>query len=284
MAGVRAVVDSPELLPPVHGLLSLVDPQNAAGDERWGNGILFDSAACGGDVAVYDICAPAGRADSTGGGVIDVEAFIISAPMKCSAMGANPLDLKARAKRKLLACQSKAVEKELWSGALMTNNPRLAHPDASDFGGPLDPTDALAVLEQVLADCGCGSRGVIHATVKTASLLTSKGLIEAKDEPGFRRPVLQTKLGTIVVSGSGYPGTSPSGAGGGTGTTNYMYGTGSVKVLLGEPVVYPEDLSMAVDRATNTIIFNAERPAIAFFNPCCHVAVSVTVPATPAAT
>jgi len=274
-AGVRTPVEGPITVPPLFSLLSSAQVIED-NDERWAGSVSFDPESCAGDVFVAPLCPPGGFEKPTGDnpGIVDVEGFGVIAVDSCSPYSGR--EFAARARRKLLACQSKQIEKEFWTGAAMPGDPHLAATASTDFGFAHTPLEALALIEKELGICGCG-RGMIHMSPKMATLLCGDGNIMRVGDH------LETCLGSIVVAGTGYPGTNPAGtlASG----SEYMYGTGMVQVRLGKITVIPGNLGEALDRATNSVNFYAERPAMVLFDqPCCHLAVGGTLQDTPPGT
>jgi hypothetical protein len=63
----------------------------------------------------------------------------------------------------------------------------------------------------------------------------------------------------------------------GSDTTKWIYATGRVDVLLGEPVVTNENLAQGYDVSgnKNDVRIKAVRPAIAYFDPSIHLAIKV---------
>ncbi|MGI8425598.1 MAG: hypothetical protein ACR2M4_03175 [Actinomycetota bacterium] len=274
-AGVGTSVEGPIAVPPRFSLLSSAQVIED-NDERWAASVTFDPESCGGDVFVVPICPPGGTEKALGSnpGDISADGFGIVAADSCSPYSQR--EYAARARRKLLACQSKQIEKEFWNGTIAPTNPHLIGTASLDFGFGHTPLEALALIEKELGICGCG-RGMIHMSPKMATLLCTNGNIHQEGDH------LETCLGTIVVAGTGYPGTNPAGtlASG----SEYMYGTGMVQVRLGRVTVVPGNMGEALDRATNLVTFYAERPAMVLFDqPCCHLAVGGTLQDTPSGT
>jgi hypothetical protein len=148
-------------------------------------------------------------------------------------------------------------------------------------GTALSPRRALALLEHRigLASDG-GEQGVIHITRDVAALLASNSnmLFHEKDKDH-----LQTLGGTPVIVGSGYTGTGPDGATGATATdaNKWIYGTGTVRVYLGEIDVVNDNLSQAYDVSgnANDMRIKAIRPAAVYFDTSIHLAVRVDLTA-----
>jgi len=139
---------------------------------------------------------------------------------------------------------------------------------------------SIAALEQALADCGLGAKGVIHLTRSVASLATRSGVIEVVDGQ------LRTVLGTPVVAGVGYApevvrSTSPTAPGDMPGPRpvqpmpldQWAFATGPVSVLLGPSEIIDEQPMLRI--STNEITTLAGRPAAVYWDSCCTFAAHV---------
>lgn len=273
-APVRALPASP----PRFSLLSSAEVLNES-DNRWEAGVKYEPEICGDTgTGIYAGCETSNVSADPGIEIAELEPFVIWAGDSCSPVGNR--DWQGRARKKLGACESSIIETELWRGAVNRAqdwaNPYLASPDAVLISGgtPLDPTNALACLEQALADCNCGSNGMIHATHQLVTLWAAASLIIVEQSR------LVTHLGTVIVPGAGYDGSGPA-------PTHddlpeapvwsiWAYATSPVHLRLGPVAVLPSDLSQSLNRVTNTAFFWAQRIVVAGFD-CCHYAVEVDV-------
>jgi hypothetical protein len=79
----------------------------------------------------------------------------------------------------------------------------------------------------------------------------------------------------IVIVGAGYPGTGPFGQPAPSGTELWAFATGMVDVRLGDPMIYPQTFSEALDRHTNTVVFRGEQTAAVVHDGCCSFAVLI---------
>lgn len=272
MANLLTVVDSPELEVARYGLLSLGDPVPVDGT-AWEGGFTYASRACRSGIYLSDMCDAGTRitvVEPGTGNDAEVRPVTIEAEDICSTFGFGPREREERALAAMEACTQKALEFELWEGRLGMaagfNNKRLASPDAQDVTpgtGPVKVKYGLALLEQALANTGCGVRGVIHANRAVGSALGGK------DVDGH----LETGLGNVIVAGTGYTGTGPDGTMPAAGT--WMYATGPVTVRLGDAFVPAEEIGQRVDTRVNTIATKALRSAAADFDGCAHFAVLV---------
>lgn len=269
--GPRQAVTAPVNTPP---LVSLVRSARRVdeGDFRWENGFAFSPEGCEGG-GILDPCGTTEKTISDNPALVEYDPYVVYAGDKCSSFGWQDRDYQARARRFLEACQSKHIAAELWTGTLATSA-SFPNPFFTDIAGDVvatavTPTEALACLEQGLAECQCGA-GMIHATPNVVTHWINAGLVLR--EGGL----LMTYLGTIVVADGGYPGTGPGGTEPASGAV-WAYATGIVEVRLGEVQIFPATLKEALNRETNLIEFRAERMASAVWDNCCLLAASVDV-------
>lgn len=231
-------------------------------DERWANGVrlygyptelpdLFDQ--CG------DSTQSAAKSDGGTWTNPTFDAFTVSTGIKCTAAGMGPVgELVQRARQVFTAREAFAVEREFWTGTLLPTNPYLASAAAtvvSSGSSSVTPVEGLALLERAIANTG--SMGFIHATVEVATYWASLNLL-FDDGPAAK---LRTRLGNIVVPGSGYPGTPPAGGATATGSAGeqFAFATGPVEVRRSNPFAMPESPAEALDRVNNTIVWRIER-------------------------
>lgn len=245
---------------------------------RWITGFSFDPDPCGGG-HIVDPCQLGAGADAVGTqlciAVSGIQPYIIEALETRSTFDNRPEFHRERTHRKLLGVQSKVLEAEFWSGTKAaargwTNNQYLANPTNLTIlqsGNALGSVDGLAALEQAIADGRSYGRGAIHATPRTVTHWISQQLVHAIPNPPG---TLMTELGTIVIAGSGYPGTGPGGAGGvNPNHLQWAYVTPIPDVRLGEITFNETDNDIvAVDRTTNDRRVRAQRFAAATFSPC----------------
>lgn len=261
--------------PPAFSLLgaaAVVDLEQG-GDLRLENGYSVDSETCGASGAAGGLCAPSAAlpaitAPSDG---YTARPFLVHAGDICTAMDLRR-DGNAKARRLLLASQAESIEAELHDGTVSRaqayGNPFLRDSatvtDLTPASGPVGPKGSLAILEARLAECR--TRSTIHASIV--------GALHLPDVTASGR-TWTTKLGSLVVPGTGYTGTGPIGHAQETppaGQT-WIYGTGIVDVVLGRI----EDGQVAINRDTNTAESRALRLAVAGFDPCCHYAIRMVL-------
>lgn len=280
------VTDNAAPEPALYGLLSSAVTVVNDDSVHWQNSFHYETLDCAAEVRVRSMCAASQAVTSKEAGDdalhLQYFPFEVQADFRCSTMSRRPAELRDLAEQAMEACAQKAVEKEFWDGDLA----QVAQEDDAEFPNRylsmdsatnVTPSGAaatgvkskygLALLEQAIADCGCGIKGTIHATRAVASALGLKG----------KNDRLETNLGNMLVAGTGYSGRGPGGVAAPAGKA-WMYATGPVTVRLGEIVVFADD-SENVDRKSNTILATASRPAAVTWNSCCHYAVLVDLAA-----
>jgi hypothetical protein len=285
---VRAAIPQPQPRPPALSLLgAALTPDQltevGAVGQRWQNGWAFQPEACTGGW-VEDPCDPEPRITDDRPGFIEGEPFAVVVPDRCSTKGFLAADYEARARRLLLRKQSKLIAAELWDGdlAAAAGWPNQTLIGAAEVpGGAAEPPDvltngaasalgSLACLEQYLAECS-GDRGMIHCTPQLATTWAALGHVLRREGA-----LLLTALDTIVVPDAGYPGSGPGGTP--ASTSQWAYATGMVTVELSPVEITPPTMAEAVDRATNTVEFYAQRLAAVMWDGCCHGAAEVDLP------
>ena len=284
------VVSAPAIVPSAFGLFAVAKPENAPSEDQWIRGFAQEWETTVQELKNWD------DTDSTSGTVVtggtinyydDIKPFFIELQETRSGLSFNAIDRIARLTRQLEGMTQKAVETELWDGAVRKgeshDNKALSDANANLVNGTtaLGATLALAQLEaDMAAASNAGENGVIHMTRDLAALLSTTGQVflhsEGKDH-------LQTLSGTPVVIGSGYSGNGPTGQTGAaaSATNKWMYGTGAVKLYLGDVDVVNDNLSQAYDvnGNQNDMRIKAIRPAAVYFDTSIHLAVRVDLTA-----
>lgn len=280
------VVSAPAIVPSAFGLLAVVKPENAPGEDQWVRGFAQEWETTVQELKNWD------DTDSTSGSVVtggvinyydDIKPFFIELTEVRSGLSFNAIDRIARLSRQIEGMSQKSIETELWDGAVRKgeshDNKALSDASAAlvNSGAALSASLALAELERsIAAVSNAGEAGVIHMTRDVASLLNTR--LE-KSEDG----TLVTRTGTTVIVGSGYSGNGPTGVTGAaaSATNKWIYGTGAVKVYLGDVDVVNDNLAQAYDVSgnQNDMRIKAIRPAAAYFDTSIHLAVRVDLTA-----
>ncbi|WJZ48517.1 hypothetical protein [Actinomycetia phage DSL-LC01] len=286
----NGVVEAPLIVPSAFGLLSVAKPENSADEDQWVRGFSQEwetelySAKNWDDT---DTTSATLTSDATPTRHERIKPFFIEAEEYISTFGFTGLDRIARISRQLEGVTQKAIETELWDGAirkgqshankaLTTNTSTLLN-----SGTAMDVYKAIALLEHKIAtDSPCGEQGVIHMTRDAAALLAREGQLLFHDRVVGH---LQTVGGTPVIIGNGYSGTGPDGDNHAAATdgNKWMYATGTVKVYLGKVDVVNDGLSQAynVSGNQNDMRLKAIRPAAVYFDSSIHLAVRVDLTA-----
>lgn len=279
----RGVFDAPKIMPSEFGLFTVAKPDTRTNEDQWIRGFSQEW-----DTDLYsaknwddtDTTSATIASNATPTRYTEIKPFFIEAEDYRSTLGFPGLDYVARVKRQLEGVTQKAVERELWDGAVRKGetheNKALSASTATLINGTtaLSVARALALLDFELADTSpCGENGVIHMTKDTAGILAANYMLFHNAEKGH----LQTITGTKIIVGSGYTGNGPDGQTGATAsaTNKWMYGTGTVKTVLGDVDVVADTLAQSYDVAgnQNDMRIKAIRPAAVYFDPSIHLAV-----------
>lgn len=290
----KGVFEAPMHVPSAFGLLTVVKPDTAPKENQWIRGFSqqWDTGYYSAknwddtDTTSYTITT-----NATPTRYDEIKPFFIEVEDYRSTLGLLGVDPIERIKGQLEGITQKALEEELWDGAIRIGenhaNKALVHPDAEiiNSGNALSPRRALAMLEQHIAEASpCGEQGVIHMTRDITALLASDGHI-LMHKTDRQKEHLQTLGGTPIIVGSGYSGAGPTDAAGNTEdpshTNKWMYGTGTVKVVLGDIDVVTDTLAQGYDVSgnQNDMRLKAIRPAAVYFDTTIHVAVRVDLTA-----
>lgn len=303
-----AVVAPPPLRPNLVSLVTSARDALAGGDEtqgRWQAGFQFRPEA-NNDPSIRDWCTANGSNDHVPGtqpphGLIETVPWLVEVEDDCSSFGFGGVDYIGRVTRALEAATPKGLEREFWTGEVAAAagwpNLFLASPAAEDVtptaGTAVDLPEAFNLLEDALAMCGAGGRGMIHCAAWSTP---SYDLIRREGQ------LLLTARDTVVVSGAGYLGTGPDGADPSAAGHTWLYATGLVDVRLGPIDVFgqlgrseqdpgawmpvagsdggfdPARFSpVLLDRATNKLATRARRMVAATWDGACHFAVLANI-------
>jgi hypothetical protein len=283
------IVAAPKIMPSEFGLFTVAKPENSVDEDRWARGFsqewdtdLYSATNYDGTDTTSDSVA----SDATPTRYTEINPFFIEAQDIRSTLGMSKFDYIARLARQLEGVTQKAMEQELWDGAIRKgeshSNKALSAASATLVNGTtaLTAAKALALLDFTMASTSpCGENGVIHMTKDVAGLLSASYMIFHNVETGH----LQTVSGTKIILGSGYTGTGPDGQTGATASAGnkWMYGTGTVKTYVGKVDVVNDNLAQGYDVSgnQNDIRLKAIRPAAVYFDTTIHLAVRVDLTA-----
>ena len=286
----NGVVEAPAIVPSAFGLLAVVKPENSADEDRWIRGFAQEWETTVQNVSNWDDTDTTQEQLVNGATVNyydDIKPFFIEVEETRSTLGFIGIDRIARITRQLEGVTQKAMEAELWDGAIRKgethDNKALTSATATvlNSGTALNPKRALALLEYKIGEVSHGGeQGIIHMTRDVAAILSSNSnmLFHDKDKEH-----LQTLGGTPVIVGAGYSGTGPDGDAGATAsaTNKWIYATGLVRTYVGNVDVVNDNLSQAYDVSgnANDMRLKAIRPAAVYFDTSIHLAVRVDLTA-----
>lgn len=296
MPGPSLPIASPRNGPSMAGLVQLA--VEAEADERWVNGFSFDSETCGDGQTLSVICSYVGAGEggadvdkttADNEGVTSVTPILVVGSDRCSTLDrAREREALDRARRHVDAVLSHQLEAVLWTGEAEGDEtpeggdrPHLADGTATVLtsGTGIDPVAGLALLDQALTACLHGQQGMIHITPLLLVYLAHANAVRYAEDRWL------SPNGHVVVAGSGYPGTGPR-PGDPPGALpaapnllaippvdQFAYASPMVHVLVGD-----DDALTDVDREVNTRTVRVERPAAAFYAPCCTFAAEILPP------
>lgn len=258
---------------------------------RWSgpSGFTWDPVSCVATDPLPIVC-PEGAEKPDGEDFLAEPRTVVAVALfgvdRCTVMGRPEEGRVPRARQALLDTQSHQLEREFWDGVAS----RAATPDlpnaylaSSAAGGatilsddPVPYANALAELEQELAECLHGQQGMIHAMPYTVSMWMEAGLVRVEGQR------LLTIMDTIVVTGSGYSGSAPGEDPGDPPVppADYTaaamaYASGLVYVRLGDIERVGDSAVQEIVRDTNDWVTRVERPAAAMWSGCCLLGIEV---------
>lgn len=273
---------------PLHSLMSTAIPLQGDPDSRWQDGVTWNEQMCAGVLTFRQMCDQTtvltGTAEPAGVGTNDPNTFYM--PYDCAVDAKHQEQVRQMVEVRLALGASKALEEVFWTDLAALNlnvdgtdedatsgilNPTFASPTA------VSPEVALMTMSQALANCSVGARGMIHAVPYLVEAWSQQQML-CQDEKG--RLVTRSR-GDFVVCGSGYTGVGPVGNAEATPTAGevWTYATPMVGVRWSEISHQSRDLSVIVDRTTNTVRWMAEQTiGYQVDTDCCVFALLVDLP------
>lgn len=217
-------------------------------DGPWQRGVEFTTSACiPGNLYPFCAAEPTEKEVGTANTGADFESVGTYVVVNCSTLGRVDREFAAQA----LAIQAETqLALELATGTV-TSNEALA--DGTDVGSGTTHVEALALLENELADLLGNVRGTIHMSPGDLTILYAAGAIIQNLGGGFT-----TANGHVVIASPGY-----------TGLTA-LHGTGPVYANHQTDIVLED-----VERSQNTLTVRAEGIGIAAFDPCANIYVEI---------
>lgn len=250
----------PITLPPASpvggGILDQADPLGPG----WERGVSFATEAClaaGEHVFCHD--SPTEK-EFQGTLLSEWDAYGIEVSVQCSTLGGEraQAEREARAFQALEAIDEFSVGYVLATGetqaGLDTGNPALA--DATNVGSAATAVEALALIENALASNLRGMLGWVHVTPARLTELVDAGVLYRTDGPRWR-----TATGHIVVASPGYVGNIDDEI---VATTQVYADRGDIELI------------RTYDRSDNRHMAVHEAAALAVFDPCFNVSVTIT--------
>lgn len=255
------------------GLFSVLTPR-PSGEDRWQiEGVQWETLACAPASGIGQVCVEGAvtglpkNLNLGGGDMGEALPFTIYGSYSCNPVGAPSVQTLAdRATEHLLAREEARVEQAVWTGDL----DNVGFVTGAEDAGAGSLKRAIANLEQWLAT-NYGSKGVIHMNRAAALLAIDAGVIEVKGTS------LQTKLGTPVVAGAGYPGTGPTGQAP-TANTTYLYATPAMLGYRSDVFPGVDPVEAGLDRSTNLLHAVSERTYAVGWDPCGTAYALATLP------
>ena len=284
----NGVVEAPQIDPADYGLFAVAKPEDSSNEDRWIRGFAQEWQTSLYSAKLWDSTDTTSdnvASDATPVYYTEIDPFFVEVEEVLSTFGFLGLDRIQRIKNQLEGVTQKAVEQELWDGAIRQtethDNKALSSASATvlNSGTALNAARALALLDfEIGAASPCGEQGVIHMTRDIAALLSSNYMLFHSADGR-----IETVSGTPIVVGSGYSGTGPTGATGAAASAinKWMYGTGTVKTYVGKIDVVNDSMSQAYDvnGNQNDMRLKAIRPAAVYFDTTVHLAVRVDLSA-----
>lgn len=280
------VVIAPAIDPSDYGLFSVAKPAPTTlpDEDRW-----IRTFAQEWDTSIYsaknwddtDTTSSTIASNATPIRYTQIKPFFIEVEEQISTFGYGALDRFERISRQIEGITQKAIEQELWDGAIREgeshDNIALSASTATilNSGTAISAARALALLDfKIGSTSPCGEQGVIHMTRDVAGLLAANYMLFHQADGR-----LETVSGTPVIIGSGYSGTGPTGATGATATdaNKWIYATGTVETYVGNVDVVNDNNGQAYDVSgnQNDMKLKAIRPAAVYFDTTIHLAVRV---------
>lgn len=222
-----------------------------------GGGVQYIPDTCEDDVYLYAMNCPPVTGSKT---FALVETAVSGAPFSvvtsysCNVVGFRLDEAEQRVRTRMMLHEQRAVERRLWQGqysAGMGIIPGLFQQLNVATGTASCPTDAIAYLEQQLADNDIVG-GVIHARPYMSAHLAQSHLFSRTGPRTFA-----TERGTPIVFGNGYDGTGPAGQAV-TASAEYMYASGRV-VIWATPETWVSPPQQVFNKSDNTLKLIGEK-------------------------
>jgi hypothetical protein len=231
----------------------------------------------------------------------DYVPFQIEHGENVSTFGYEAFPYVQRAYAGLEAKTASAAEYEFWTGTLSqakgypnhylamnrTTDTPTAGPviDLTPSGGAVNPRRALGMLEQALSNAGTaapsGAQAVVNVSTGQAMGAGRYGMIHCLPEmlANWYGGILHTDgrhlttdFGTLIVPGSGYPGTGPGGITPAAGQS-WLFATSLVYFRVGDPYLADPNFMDHIRRSDNTVLVKAQREVLLYWDHAAHFAI-----------
>lgn len=247
---------------------------------RWVLGMTIEPEPCAGGFLTdpCDADGPYGETPVEPTLIGPVQPFVATASIACGTFGTRYETRRDRVLRRLRAVRSFQLEREFWTGIRAIAQSYSANQwltkagsTSINFGAPMALATAFAELEQAIADASTWATGMIHCQPRTFAHWYRLRCFDKVGNIGI------SPLGTIVVSGRGYPGTGVQGttSTGLGGDAAYAFATSLVQVRLGPETVLADQPNPggvrggpALDPSTNELLVTADQPISANWDGC----------------
>jgi hypothetical protein len=277
---VLTVVVAPRATVPPHSLIRAAAAP-PTGEVGWERGLTYAPESPGGYRA-FAACTDEEYVDEGAGPtpIVEYMPWDLQIVHPChSTFGLDEVQLAAELDRASEAVESYAIARELWNGDLTRAAHTAGDVDAANLslvdgptvlngGTPAKAALALGMLEEAAGDALRGQQVYLHVGRLAQNLL-----------PNVTREgnLLTTRVGNLVVSDAGYPGTPPVGEDAAPGVA-WLYATGPV-VVRRSPAERIGVGQGALDTRTNRLDLRSTKVVAATFDRSAHYAVPVDLTA-----
>jgi hypothetical protein len=261
------VIAAPEPGPLRYGIFNVATGPLSMPSRAGVAGVTYDPVGCGtarGYPAECDDTPPTKVFDPNVGEQ-ETKPFVVYSSLVCGAAGYTPGYLASKVRRRLMAVEQHGVEEAVWSGAIggvtLGNLPTFQGGGVQILTATAGLNTAIGLLEDY-AGSVYGYEPVLHVEARLAQRLGAQGGV--RQDGALKR----TTMGTPIVFGSGYPGTSPAGVAA-VANHAWIYITGRVTLWRADDIFIPQREAV-MNKTTNQISLIAEREWMAAID--CFVA------------
>lgn len=257
-------IQGPKILaPPRYGLLNVIEPIVLKDLHAFTGGVWWRDFLCTTVESFIDRCPPEQFTKSKEKDLkfCYADPFVVKGSFTCSPVGFTPAEAFEIARKRLLAWESFAVEKVLWTGVTAdgTVNPSFAFgnnqcgitPVDLSPGTPLSPTASVSVLEEALTNVVPGG-GIIFAPFSANAFFANAHILRQEGDKYY------TPSGFPIVFGPGFPTTGIANAPAAANSVT-LFATGPIAIWESNVMMVPDELAQGFARVSNDITVYAER-------------------------